>query len=182
MDNDIPDEHAEPESSETDGDILDSVGARIAALVMGTLILAGIGAIVFIFLNRDTSDDDRPNSTFLNRDFAVVGSEVLSINPPLINGSCPAEAHFTAEIRTTGGEGTLVYRWFFDDAGPTEAQELSVEGGTTRVSVDLTKSLGGSDSKYEALSEQVSIQVLEQDGEAIPVASRKSSFTIACGS
>ncbi|MEZ4570048.1 MAG: hypothetical protein R2849_06920 [Thermomicrobiales bacterium] len=170
-------------SPEGEPSFLDSVLGRLIAVSMTALIVVGVVAIVIVLRGRgNASASEDPSARLLNRDFAVTGSEVLSIDPPLVSGACPADVHFTAEIRTTGGEGSLVYRWFFDDAGATEPEEISIQDGQTSVTVEMTKSMGGSDSKYRGLGEEVSIQVLEQDGESVPVASRKSSFTIACSS
>jgi hypothetical protein len=178
---DIEDQSQEDE--EPAPGLLDSVLGRLIAVSMAALIVAGVIAIVVILNNRDeASANQRPSERLLDRDFAVTGSSVLSINPAVVSGACPAEVHLTAEIQTTGAEGTLVYRWHFDDAGPTEPETLELESGQTSILVELTTQVGGPAGKYQGLGEQVSIQVLEQDGEQIPVASRKSSFTIACGS
>lgn len=179
---DFIEEATQPDDQPQAG-LLDTVAGRMIALVMAVLIVAGVIAIVVLFNNRDdASANQLPSERLLDRDFAVTGSEVLAIDPPLVSGTCPVDVHLTAEIRTTGAEGTLVYRWFFDDAGATEPQTLEVEAGQRSVMVDLTKAMGGPDGKYQGLSEHVSIQILEQNGEETPIASRKSSFTIACGS
>jgi hypothetical protein len=174
----------QPQTDEgNDAGLLDTVVGRLIALSMAVLIVAGVIAIVVLINKRDdASANQLPSERLLDRDFAVTGSEVLSIDPPVVSGACPADIHLTAEIRTTGAEGTLVYRWFFDDAGATEEQVLDIEAGQRSVTVELTRSVGGPEGKYNGLSERVSIQVLEQNGEQVPVASRKSSFTIACGS
>ena len=170
-----------PPEEESGPAFLDSVTGRITAVAMVALILAGIVAITFVLRGReDASAEQSPSERLRNRDFAVTGSEVLSINPPVISGTCPVETRFTAEIQTTGAQGTLVYRWFFDDAGATATQELELLAGETSVIVELTQAMGGSEGKFQGMTEQVAIQVLEQDGESIPVASRKSSFSIIC--
>jgi hypothetical protein len=81
---------------------LDSMTGRIAAVAMVALILAGVVAIIFVVRDRnDASTNQSPSERLLNRDFAVTGSEVLSIDPPVVSGTCPVDTHFTAIIRTT---------------------------------------------------------------------------------
>ncbi len=161
---------------------LDTVTGRLAVVFMVALILAGSVAIVKVVRDRnDASANQAPSARLLDRDFAVTGSEVLSITPPVITGACPVETHFTANIQTTGAEGIIRYRWFFDDAGATEPEEVLLPAEVSSIDVELVKPMGGPDGKYSGMTEQVSIQILEQNGEEIPVASRKSSFTIACG-
>lgn len=172
-----------PTGDESTPAFLHTVTGRLAAVLMVVLIIVGTVALVVLLRDRnDASANQNPSEELLDLDLAVTGAEVVRVDPPAVSGICPVEMTFTADINTTGGEGTILYRWFFDDAGATEPEEIFLPVGVTNASVELHKIMGGSDGKYANLSEQVSIQILEQNGEEVSITSSKHSFSIACSS
>ncbi|MEZ4523263.1 MAG: hypothetical protein R3A46_16710 [Thermomicrobiales bacterium] len=129
--------------------------------------------------NASASED--PSARLLNRDFAVTGSEVLRSIRRSSSGACPADVHFIAEIRqpaakdrsSTAGSSMMPAR--------PNSEEISIQDGQTSVTVEMTNCWVVAIASIGTWR-RGSIQVLEQDGESVPVASRKSSFTIACSS
>jgi hypothetical protein len=81
-------------------------------------------------------------------------------------------------MQAIGATGTLAFRWLFSDARAADTKHLAALAGKTSIVVELTMPMGGSEGKFQGVTEQVAIQILEQDSESIPVASHKNFFTI----
>ena len=158
---------------------LDTVTGRFAVVAMVALILVGAVALTVVLRDRDDASA-RSSAPQFEGDFEVTGAEVVSIEPSEISGSCPAEAFFSAEIQTTGAEGTFVYRWIFDDAGPTAPEMASLPPGVASITVNLERAMGGAEDKFRNMSEQVMLQIVEQNGEPGSLESDKRTFNIAC--
>lgn len=161
--------------------LLDTVVGRLALVGMVALLIAGVIAVVVLsgVFSNDTNANaaERPSERLLRSDdFGVTGLRVLTIDPPAMTGSCPVPVTFTAEIDTTGAAGTLLYRWFWQDAGESEAQELEVDEGQTRTTVTTARPFGSAGPRYKGFVEAVSIQVLEP----VPTASRRLTFRMNC--
>lgn len=170
-----------PARSGSDPAFLDTIAGRLAVVVIAAVLLAGAVAAILVLRDRgDASASHQPVESADPSEFVVTGAEVVSVDPPSITGVCPVEVRFTGEFQTSGGSGTVVYQWFFSDAGPTEPQSVDLPSGERSVTVELTREFGGSDARYRDMTEQVEILVLEQNGKIAPVSSTGHSFTIAC--
>lgn len=161
--------------------LLDTVAGRLALVGMVALLIAGVSAVVVlsgVFSDEtDANAAGRPSERLLHTDdFEVTGLRVLTIDPPAVTGRCPVPVTFTAEIDTTGAAGTLLYRWFWQDAGESEAQELEVDEGQKRTTVTIERPFGSADPRYQGFVEAASIQVLEP----VPIASRPLTFRMNC--
>lgn len=103
-----------------------------------------------------------------------VTAAIAQVDPEGHTGQCPATFSFRGEITTTGGSGTISYRWVRSHGEPGPVQTLDVHGADSyRVSSEWSLGEPGwtEDGQYWQQLEIV---------EPAPRASPRAEFVLRC--
>ncbi|MHB8451923.1 MAG: serine/threonine-protein kinase [Mycobacteriales bacterium] len=107
---------------------------RLARATAAILAAVAAGTLASLLLSRHHQPAPTPMPAPPPPVALRLGAVTVAVNPGSGTGHCPqATFVFTGSITTSGGSGTLSYRWTYPDGAKGDAHQVAVPGGTHSV-------------------------------------------------